>query len=119
MFTALGVQGAVILLVAAGAPFELRLPIGLLYAFAVPGFAVVGLLRLPDPMTEIALSLVTSIVLATTAAQMLVWLGLYSLPAAVAVLTVPTTAGLLVQLRTEPRRPSDRRDLLWPRSYWS
>lgn len=120
MITALGVQAAVLVLAMAGAPFVLRLPLALLYAFGVPGFAVVGLLRLSDPTTEVALSLIASVALGTAAAQLLVWLGLYSLGATLAALAVPTTVGLLAQLRAEADAPRERRrDLLWPRSYWS
>lgn len=121
MLTALGIQGAIVLLVITGAPFELRLPVGLAYVFAVPGFALVGLLRLSDATTEGALSLVTSVALATTVAQVLAWMGMYSLGGALAALTLLTTACLLLQLRAETQASGDqgRPKVIWPRSFWS
>jgi hypothetical protein len=103
---ALVVQALVVLAVAADGPLAVRLPLSLLYVFAVPGFAVIGLLRLPEPVTEMALSVVVSMVLATATAQVLVWSGSYSLGAALAVLGTLTTLGLLLQLRLLSRPPS-------------
>lgn len=97
---ALAVQAAVVLAVGLDAPFAVRLPLGLLYAGAVPGFAVVGLLRLSEPITEAALSVAVSLLLATAVAQGLVWAGASSLGATLAVLGVVSTAGLAAQLRT-------------------
>lgn len=121
VLTALGIQGAVVLLALTGAPFELRLPVGLAYVFAVPGFAVVGLLRLSDTTTEGALSLVTSVALVTTTAQVLAWMGVYSLAGTLAVLTFLTTGGLLLQLWAESLASGGRGRprVIWPRSYWS
>jgi hypothetical protein len=95
---ALAVQVLLVLAVVADAPFAVRLPLGLLYVFAVPGFAMVGLLRLPEPVTELALSVVMSMVLCTGIAQVLVWASWYSLGAALAVLGALTTLCLTVQL---------------------
>jgi hypothetical protein len=96
---ALAVQALVVVAVLADAPIAVRLPLGLLYVFAVPGFAMVGLLRLPEPITELSLSVVMSMVLCTGTAQVLVWSGSYSLGAALGVLGVVTTLCLLLQLR--------------------
>lgn len=108
-----------VVLVATGAPFELRLPIGLLYVFFVPGFATVGMLRPSDPTTEAALSVVSSVAICTAVAQGLAWSGRYSLAGTLAVLTFLTTVGLLLQLRAEPTAPGDGNRRLWPRSFWS
>jgi hypothetical protein len=107
--SALVVQALVVLAVAADAPFAVRLPLSLLYVFAVPGFATVGLLRLPEPVTEVALSVVMSMVLSIAAAQALVWADIYSLGATLAVLGTLTTLGLLAQLYL-PSRPTETPD---------
>jgi hypothetical protein len=99
VWLALGVQAAVVLAAMLGPPTVVRLLLGLVYALSVPGFAVVGLLRLGDAATEATLSVALSIALGTAAAQVLVWAGLYSLSAVLGVLTLVSTAGLLVQLR--------------------
>lgn len=104
---ALVVQALVVVAVAADGPFAVRLPLSLLYVFGVPGFALVGLLRLPEPVTEMALSVVVSMVLATATAQALVWSGGYSLGAALAILGTLSTLGLLLQLRLLSRPPRD------------
>jgi hypothetical protein len=96
--SALVVQALVVLAVVADGPFAVRLPVSLLYVFAVPGFAAVGLLRLPEPVTEMTLSVVLSVVLTIATAQLLIWSGTYSLAAALAVLATLTTLGLLAQL---------------------
>lgn len=101
--TALAVQAAVLVAVAVDAPFAARLPLGLLYVAAVPGFAVVGLLRLAEPATEVALSVVVSLLLCTATAQVLVWAGHYSLGATLAVLGVLATSGLVAQLGARHR----------------
>ena len=96
--SALVVQALVVLAAAADAPFATRLPLGLVYACAVPGFAVVGLLRLRDPLAELTLSIVLSLTLGIAAAQLLVWSGHYSLKATLALLGAVTIAGLAGQL---------------------
>jgi hypothetical protein len=96
--SALFVQVLVVLAVLADAPFAVRLPLSLVYVFAVPGFAAVGLLRLPEPVTELALSVVLSMALTIATAQLLVWSGTYSLGAALAVLGAVTGVGLVAQL---------------------
>lgn len=112
----MGAQAGIVLLVATGAPFELRLPVGLLYALTVPGFAVIGLLRLDDPMTELTLSLAMSIALVTAVAQSLVWLNLYSLTTALGTLTLLSTSLLAAQLRLDGRRTDTAGDSSGPRS---
>jgi hypothetical protein len=104
---ALVVQALVVLAVAADGPLAVRLPLSLLYVFAVPGFALIGLLRLPEPVTEMALSVVVSMVLCTATAQALVWSGGYSLGAALAILGALSTLGLLLQLHLLSRPSSD------------
>jgi hypothetical protein len=94
---ALAVQVVVVIAWWVGAPFALRLPLGLLYAFAVPGFAVVGLIRLPDLRDAAVLSVAASIGLGIATAQGLAWAGSYSLGAALAVLGAVSTAGLVAQ----------------------
>lgn len=96
---AFAVQVSVLLAVAVGAPGPVRLVVGLAYVCAVPGFAVVGLLRLGEPATEAALSVVVSLMLCAAAAQLLVWWGLYSLVATLAVLGAVSILGLTGQLR--------------------
>jgi hypothetical protein len=107
---ALALQVMVLVAVAAGTPTPVRLVVGLLYACFVPGFATVGLLRLPDAATEMALSLVVSLMLCTAAAQVLVWSGLYSLAATLAMLGGLSTLGLLSQLHWAPAGDRSR----WP-----
>ena len=97
------VQAAVLVAVVGGAPFGVRLIVGLAYVCAVPGFALVGLLRLSDPASEVATSLVVSLMVCTATAQGLVWAGRYSLAATLAVLGAVSTLGLLRQLHTLPR----------------
>jgi hypothetical protein len=119
ILSALAAQAVVVLLALLDAPFELRLPFGLAYALAVPGFAVVGLLRLADPATELTLSIVSSIMFCTAAAQTLVWLDAYSLAATLAVLAALVVPCLLLQLRARPAHPELDREALWSRSRWS
>jgi hypothetical protein len=109
---------AVVLLALVDGPFALRLPLGLAYALVVPGFAVVGLLRLFEPTTEAVLSVVVSIALGIAVSQVAAWFDSYSLGVTLAALSVIATPCLALQLestsRGEPRPP-----LQWTRSYWT
>ena len=95
---AMVVQVAVLVGRAAGAPPVLQVPLGVAYVFVVPGFALVGLLRLPDPLAEAALSITVGVAAGIAVAQGLVWWGRYTGGLALGVLTVVTTAGLGAQV---------------------
>lgn len=99
---AMVVQAVVIVGWAVDAPGAVRLPFGLVYLLVVPGFALVGLLRLSDVATEVALSVAGSIALGVVTAQTLVWVGAYSLGVALYVLGVVSFAGLALQYRDTP-----------------
>jgi uncharacterized membrane protein len=69
-----------------------RLVLGLAMVLAIPGWSIVGLLRLKDPALEIGLTVAVSLALYTVAAQILMALNAWHLVAleeAVAVLCVP------------------------------
>jgi O-antigen/teichoic acid export membrane protein len=84
------------------APFALRLPFGLVFMLFVPGFALVGLLRLSDAATELAASVAVSIALGIVTAQSLVWTGTYHPGVALYVLGTVSFVGLAVQFRDVP-----------------
>ena len=84
------------------APVALRLPLGLAFLLLVPGFAVVGLLRLPDVATEVAASVMVSVGMGVATAQGLVWLGAYRPGQALLVLGIVSSGGLVLQLRDLP-----------------
>jgi hypothetical protein len=111
LVAALAVQAAVLVAVAVDAPFAVRLPLALAYVGAVPGVAVVGLLRLDEPATEVALSVIVSLLLCTATAQVLVWTGAYSLGTTLVVLGVLSTWGLVAQLRDLRRRLAEAGDV--------
>lgn len=115
---ALAAQALVVLLSMADGPIALRLPIGLVYALAVPGFAVVGLLRLSDPTTETTLSIVLSIVLGIAVSQVAAWFGVYSLALTLGVLSAITSPCLFLQLR-DADLPATRSRVQWTRSRWT
>lgn len=116
---ALAVQAAVVLLALVDGPFALRLPIGLVYALAVPGFAVVGLLRLFEPSTEAVLSIMVSIALGTAAAQIGAWLGAYSLGLTLGALSCIATPCLLAQLTVAAGEYDGGAHRQWTRSHWA
>jgi hypothetical protein len=69
-----------------------RLVLGLAMIVVVPGWSIVGLLRLKDPALEVGLSVAVSLALYTVAAQILMALNawhLVGLQEAVGVLCVP------------------------------
>ncbi len=95
---AMALQVAVLVGRAADAPPVLQVPLGVAYVFAVPGFALVGLLRLADPLAEAALSIAVGVAVGIAVSQGLVWWGRYTGGLALGVLTVVATAGLGAQL---------------------
>ena len=99
---AMVVQAVVVVGWLVDAPGAVRLPFGLVYLLVVPGFALVGLLRLSDVATEVALSVAGSIALGVVTAQVLVWAGAYSLGVALYSLGVVSSAGLALQYRDTP-----------------
>ena len=99
---AMVVQAVVIAGWIVDAPGAVRLPFGLVYLLVVPGFALVGLLRLSDAATEVALSVAGSIALGAGTAQTLVWAGAYNQGVALYVLGVVSFAGLALQYRDTP-----------------
>ncbi len=99
---ALVVQVVVLAGWAVDAPAAVRLPFGLVYLLVVPGFALVGLLRLGDVATEVALSIAGSVALGIATAQVLVWVGAYSVGVALYALGVVSFVGLALQYRDTP-----------------
>jgi hypothetical protein len=96
---ALGLQALVAVLFLAGTTSPLRAALAAAYLLLVPGWAVVGLLRLGDPHLEWPLAVATSVGLGTVVAQGLVWAGLWTPTLALALLAAVATPALALQLR--------------------
>lgn len=77
----------------------IRLVAAVLFVVFVPGYSVVGLLKLHDPATEITVSAGFGLTLGILVAQVLVWMDAYSVGRTFAILATVSTVGLLAQLR--------------------
>jgi hypothetical protein len=89
---ALAVDALVLYTAVADAHGAARLVLGLAMTLVVPGWSIIGLLRLKDPALEIGLTVAVSLALYTVAAQILMALHawhLVGLEEAVGVLCVP------------------------------
>jgi hypothetical protein len=75
-----------------GRPF-----IALVFLLLVPGFAVVGHLRLEPLVAALAVAAALSIAIGTVAAQLMLWINIWSPGAAQLVLALPSIVLLLMQ----------------------
>jgi hypothetical protein len=101
---ALVVNSLVLFTAVAGAHGVTRLVLGLAMILVIPGWSVIGLLRLKDPALEIGLSVAVSLAFYTVAAQILMALDawhLVGLEEAVGVLCVPLLMWQVVAPRPE------------------
>jgi uncharacterized membrane protein len=77
--------------------------VALAFVLAVPGYAVVGHLRLDPFVAVVAIAIALSIAIGTIVAQLMLWLNLWNPAAAQVVMGVPSIVLLGMQLAT-PRR---------------
>ncbi|MGZ4691460.1 MAG: hypothetical protein ACXVKA_09695 [Acidimicrobiia bacterium] len=75
-----------------GRPF-----VALLFLLLVPGYAVVGHLRLDPLVAAVAVAIGLSIAIGTLAAQLMLWINVWSPGAAQLVLALPSILLLLMQ----------------------
>ena len=104
----LALDVVVLILIAAGVHGPVRFVLGLAFALLVPGWSVVGLLRLERPALEASLTVATSLSVLLVAAQLLLTLSLWHLEVFAIVLGVLCMPSLLWQFleRTRPSRGS-------------
>lgn len=77
----------------------LRAVIVLWFMLVCPGLALVRLIRLADPVAELAVGVAASVALATLVASALLYAGLWSPQAVLAVLIGATVTGVALDLR--------------------
>jgi hypothetical protein len=98
------VDAFVLFLAVADAHGAARLVLGLAMIVAIPGWSIIGLLRLNDPALEIGLTVAVSLALYTVVAQILLALNawhLVGLQEAVGVLCVPLLMWQIVAPRPQ------------------
>jgi uncharacterized membrane protein len=78
--------------------------VALAFVLLVPGYAVVGHLRLDPLVAVITIAIALSITVGTIVAQLMLWLGLWSPAAAQVVVGVPAIVLLGLQLSRPQRR---------------
>jgi uncharacterized membrane protein len=97
------VVGVVAVLAGIEVESPLRVAVTLVFVLLVPGYAVVGHLRLADPVSTLMLSITVSLALGALVAQLLVWQESYSAERAFAWLAAISLIGLVTQLAGAPK----------------
>ena len=101
-WSALAVDAAALGLSGSGATGAPRLLAGLAFLLAVPGWAVVGFLRLGWPAAEVSLTVATSLALVLLGAQVMLWAHVWQPLALQAVVGSLAAACLVAQLCRPP-----------------
>jgi uncharacterized membrane protein len=97
------VVGVVALLAGLEVESPLRVAVTLVFVLLVPGYAVVGHLRLADPLSSLMLSVTVSLALGALVAQLLVWQESYSAERTFSWLAAFSLIGLATQFNGAPR----------------
>ncbi len=100
----LGVDALALALCVANVHGPLRFVVGLLFGALVPGWALVGLIRLNNAPLEIGLSVATSLALFVVLAQAMTALGAWHPVALEEVVGVASVPSLVWLSRERPRR---------------
>lgn len=103
-YTALAVVAVAAPLLALTGPPALRAAAGFVAVLTVPGAAIVGFLRVVDPIDEVILAVTVSLVVTILATQVMLWSGLWH-PAALCALSALAALALVHHARSA-RRPA-------------
>ncbi len=108
-----GVLAATVVLLACIAltvPPTVRLPVAVAWLLFAPGLAIAPLLRVPDPILEVAVAIAISVSLATLVATVLVYAGAWDPLLALGIVLALTLAGLALQAVQSPASRAAVRD---------